>query len=348
MHVCFRGGTGDSRVSRSISVIRGFTKNMKAMSLKAKEGGGGGHGRRRRRKEADGGDHKDGSRAASAKIAPAQLQEDETYDGNDHRRDQEVRSEEDKKGGKKQEYCDKCCSPLLDDDGDGADEKKDSVREWVAEPGAGVLLTLSPRPDGSNCLRRVRFREELFDAWAAQSWWADNHDRIVELYSVVQSDDDGDDDDAAAAMPATPCQSDEEEAPQDATTPRAESWSPSTSNFSGEPSCGSGSAGTVGSPILGLVTDNRSGSKTPPRRAPRAAAAQQDDDEGEEEEGVDDQQWREWVEEYEPGVFLTVRAYPDHPLQLRHVELSRERFGEVKAKVWWEENKDKLRSLYSF
>jgi hypothetical protein len=27
---------------------------------------------------------------------------------------------------------------------------------------------------------------------------------------------------------------------------------------------------------------------------------------------------------------------------------SRERFGEVKARVWWEENKDKLRSLYYF
>jgi hypothetical protein len=76
----------------------------------------------------------------------------------------------------------------------------------------------------------------------------------------------------------------------------------------------------VGSPILGLVTapDNRSGSKAPPPRAPRAAAAQQDN---EEEEDVGDQQWKEWVEEYDPGVFLTVRAYPDHPLQLRHVEL---------------------------
>jgi hypothetical protein len=29
MHVCFRGGTGDSRVARSISVIRGFTKNVR-------------------------------------------------------------------------------------------------------------------------------------------------------------------------------------------------------------------------------------------------------------------------------------------------------------------------------
>jgi hypothetical protein len=186
---------------------------MKAMSLKAKEAGGGGHGRRRRRKEADGGDYKDGSGASSAKIAPAQLQEDEACDGDDRRRDQEVQSEEDKKGGKKQEYCDKCCSPLLDDNG-GVVEKPESVREWVAEPEPGVLLTLSPRPDGSNRLRRVRFREELFDAWAAQSWWADNQDRIVELYSVVQSDDDGGSDDAAAAMPGTPCQSDEEEAPQ--------------------------------------------------------------------------------------------------------------------------------------
>ena len=170
------------------------------MSLKAKEGSGGGHGRRRRRKEADGGDYKDGSGAASAKIAPARLQDDEAYDGDDH----ELHSEE---GKKKQEYCDKCCSPLPNEN--CADEKGGSVREWVAEPEPGVLLTLSPRPDGSNRLRRVRFREELFDAWAAHSWWADNHDRIVELYSVVQSDDDNDDE--AAAMPVTPRQSEDEE-----------------------------------------------------------------------------------------------------------------------------------------
>jgi hypothetical protein len=79
----------------------------------------------------------------------------------------------------------------------------------------------------------------------------------------------------------------------------------------------------VGSPILGLVTapNNRSDSKTPSPRETKAKQGEQEEEEEEEEDGGDQPRWREWVEEYEPGVFLTVRAYPDHPLQLRHVEL---------------------------
>ncbi|KAK1296855.1 Protein Brevis radix-like 1 [Acorus calamus] len=55
----------------------------------------------------------------------------------------------------------------------------------------------------------------------------------------------------------------------------------------------------------------------------------------------------EWVQEYESGVFVTVRSYPDGTRELRRVELSRDRFGEVKARVWWEENKERLHREYS-
>ncbi|XP_037474396.1 putative protein Brevis radix-like 5 [Triticum dicoccoides] len=327
MNVCFRGGAGDSRAARS---IRGLAKNMKAMSLKAKAAGGAGHARRRQRREADPRErHKDGSGATSAKIAPAQPQDD-------RRHDHLLHTEED---------CDKCCSPSLDADDDAAEKGDDGADEWVAEPEPGVLMTLAPRPDGTNRLRKVRFRDELFDDWAAQSWWAYNHDRIVELYSLVnQSDGDGNDD-----APVTPCQSDsdEEEPLPDATA-------------ASEPSSGSRSSGTAGSPILGLVTapDTIRACKTPPpttmtTTTPKAVAPAARHEDGEEEGDMSDHQerntpWTEWVEEYEPGVFITVRAYPDHPLQLRHVELSRDKFGEVKARVWWQENKDRLRSFYSF
>ncbi|XP_048552846.1 putative protein Brevis radix-like 5 [Triticum urartu] len=331
MHACFRGGAGDSRAARSISVVRGLAKNMKAMSLKAKAAGGVGHARPRRRqqKEADRERYMDGSGLTSAKITPAHLQDE----ADDRRHDHLLHTED----------RDKCCSPSLDADDDAAEKGDDGAYEWVAEPEPGVLMTLAPRPDGTNRLRKVRFRDELFDDWAAQSWWADNHDRIVELYSLVtQSDGDGNDD-----TPATPCQSesDEEEAlPDDAMA-------------AGEPSSGSRSSGTAGSPILGLVTapDTLRGCKTPPTvtSTPKAVAPAAQEDEEEEEGDISDHHqrntpWSEWVEEYEPGVFITVRAYPDHPLQLRHVELSREKFGEVKARVWWQENKDRLRSFYSF
>ena len=159
------------------------------------------------------------SASSSAKIAPAQPHE---ADAADHHKDRLHAGEEQReRGGARHEHCDKCCSPLDGGGGAGDEEEAtagaaDSDREWAAEPEPGVLMTLVSRGDGTNHLRRIRFSEEYFgDAWAAQSWWADNCDRIVELYSVVvqpehpsHSDEDDDDDPAA---PVTPCQSEDDD-----------------------------------------------------------------------------------------------------------------------------------------
>ena len=204
---------------------------MKALSLlKAKTAGDGeGHPRaprrrrrrhRRRSPEAEELQGKDVAAASSsAKIAPAQLHE--AADG-DHRKDRLHQDEERGQGGAKHEHCDKCCSPLDDGDGGGPGDEEAAAGtadaasdgEWAAEPEPGVLMTLVSCGDGRNYLRRIRFSEEYFgDAWAAQTWWADNCDSIVELYSVVVQPEhhsqDGDDDDPAA--PVTPCQSEDDE-----------------------------------------------------------------------------------------------------------------------------------------
>ncbi|MQL79453.1 hypothetical protein Taro_011897 [Colocasia esculenta] len=55
----------------------------------------------------------------------------------------------------------------------------------------------------------------------------------------------------------------------------------------------------------------------------------------------------EWVVEDQPGVFITIRSLSDGTKQIRRVELSREKFGEVKARVWWEENKGRLYQQYT-
>ncbi|XP_066343210.1 putative protein Brevis radix-like 5 [Miscanthus floridulus] len=292
MHACFHGGGGNSsRITKSVGFI---AKSMKAMSLlKVKttgDGEGDGHPRRRRRRHqrrspeaAEELQDKDvaaasSSASSSAKIAPAQPHE--AADG-DRRKDRLHLDEEQGQGGAKHEHCDKCCSPLDDDDGAGdaeaaagtADAASDG--EWAAEPEPGVLMTLVSRGDGSNYLRRIRFSEEYFgDAWAAQTWWADNCDRIVELYSVVVQPEhhsqDGDDDDDPA-VPVTPCQSeDDEHQLQDgignldySASCSASASGGSTSNFSGPSSgSGSGSANKVDSPILGLVTEADSITRT--------------------------------------------------------------------------------------
>ena len=151
--------------------------------------------------------------------------------------------------------------------GHAAGEEESDDGEWVAEPEPGVLMTLVPRPDGTNHLRKLRFREELFDGpRAAQRWWADNYDSIVELYSIVQSTrDDGDaaEEDLEDDEPVTPCQSeDDHHQPRRWQRLGCESASTSGGPSSGSGSgSGGGSASTVGSPILGLVVATPSSSK---------------------------------------------------------------------------------------
>lgn len=54
----------------------------------------------------------------------------------------------------------------------------------------------------------------------------------------------------------------------------------------------------------------------------------------------------EWVEQDEPGVCITIRELGDGTRELRRVRFSRERFGEERAKVWWEQNRDRIHAQY--
>ncbi|RLM66159.1 putative protein Brevis radix-like 5 [Panicum miliaceum] len=295
MHACFHVGGGGSRVAKSVGII---AKSMKALSLIKVRAAGGGDDqeraprrqRRRRRqhrrlspdaeepRDKDAAAASSSSASSSAKIAPAQPHE---ADAGDHHTDRLHAGEEQREhGGARHEHCDKCCSPLDDGaGGGGAGDKEeaaagaaDSDREWAAEPEPGVLMTLVSRGDGTNHLRRIRFSEEYFgDAWAAQSWWADNCDRIVELYSVVvqpEHPSHGDEEDDDPAAPVTPCQSEDDDHQHSdgigeleysascSASASASASGGSTSNFSGPSSgSGSGSANKVDSPILGLVTE---------------------------------------------------------------------------------------------
>ncbi|GJN33855.1 hypothetical protein PR202_gb22482 [Eleusine coracana subsp. coracana] len=69
-------------------------------------------------------------------------------------------------------------------------------------------------------------------------------------------------------------------------------------------------------------------------------------------------QEREWVEEDEPGVYITIRALPGGIRELRRVRFrymityttlpsySREKFSEMHARLWWEENRARIHEQY--
>nr|GMD77926.1 protein BREVIS RADIX-like [Ipomoea batatas] len=54
----------------------------------------------------------------------------------------------------------------------------------------------------------------------------------------------------------------------------------------------------------------------------------------------------EWVEQDQPGVYITIRQLADGTRELRRVRFSRERFGEMHAKSWWEQNRERIQAEY--
>ncbi|KAF8103195.1 hypothetical protein N665_0188s0146 [Sinapis alba] len=55
----------------------------------------------------------------------------------------------------------------------------------------------------------------------------------------------------------------------------------------------------------------------------------------------------EWIEQYEPGVYITLVALHDGTRDLRRVRFSRRRFGEHQAETWWSENREKVYEKYN-
>ncbi|RAL41119.1 hypothetical protein DM860_017668 [Cuscuta australis] len=63
--------------------------------------------------------------------------------------------------------------------------------------------------------------------------------------------------------------------------------------------------------------------------------------------GNDSQIEAEWIEQYEPGVYITLVALRDGTRDLKRVRFSRRRFGEQQAESWWSENRDNVYERYN-
>ncbi|WOL02321.1 E3 ubiquitin-protein ligase [Canna indica] len=55
----------------------------------------------------------------------------------------------------------------------------------------------------------------------------------------------------------------------------------------------------------------------------------------------------EWIEQYEPGVYITLVALRDGTRDLKRVRFSRRKFGEHQAEAWWSENREKVYERYN-
>ncbi|XP_057768196.1 protein Brevis radix-like 4 [Salvia miltiorrhiza] len=197
-------------------------------------------------------------------------------------------------------------------------------KEWVAQVEPGVLITFLSLPRGGNDLKQIKFSREMFNKWQAQRWWTENCEKVTELYNVQRLN--------RQAFPL----------PGDDTATKMESveHSPVT------PPLGRDGAGAVASSssdsleqhsVQSIVsTGTTAKTEASSMDASLRTSSSQDAGSGE----------TEWVEEDEPGVYITIRALPHGRRELRRVRFSREKFGEMHARVWWEENRARIHEQY--
>ncbi|XP_016200585.1 protein BREVIS RADIX-like [Arachis ipaensis] len=213
------------------------------------------------------------------------------------------------------------CDVVLEDEGE--------AKEWMAQVEPGVHITFVSLPNGGNDLKRIRFSREMFNKWQAQKWWGENYDRIMELYNVQRFN---------RQSLNTPPRSEDE--PRDSTYSRLTSAreSPMTSSLNRDWT----------TPRHHYKHLEQGGSGHQFHAAGSSMEASRTTTSSRDEPSVSNasEMETEWVEQDEPGVYITIRQLADGTRELRRVRFSRERFGEVNAKTWWEENRDRIQAQY--
>ncbi|XP_019198761.1 PREDICTED: protein Brevis radix-like 2 [Ipomoea nil] len=232
----------------------------------------------------------------------------------------------------------------------------DEAKEWVAQVEPGVLITFVSLPQGGNDLKRIQFSREMFNKWQAQRWWAENYDKVMELYNVQRfnrqaaplptppkSDDENSKVESVEGSPVTPPLS-KERLPRHFNHPTGKSYSSESLEHH---SMHSHHCNGLGGPTPKL--SNISAAKTETSSvdaSARSSSSREVDHSGELSVSNASDMETEWVEEDEPGVYITIRALPGGTRELRRVRFSRERFGEMHARLWWEENRARIQQQY--
>ncbi|KAM5579507.1 protein Brevis radix-like 2 [Rosa sericea] len=232
----------------------------------------------------------------------------------------------------------------------------DEPKEWEAQVEPGVLITFVSLPQGGNDLKRIRFSRELFNKWQAQRWWAENYDKVMELYNVQRfnhqevplptpprDEDESSKVESSRESPVTPPMS-KERLPRNFHRPMGVGYSSSDSldhhPMQSRHYCDT--SGLASTPKLSSI----SGVKTESSSIDGSIRSSSEADRSEVSISNASDMETEWVEQDEPGVYITIRALPGGGRELRRVRFSREKFGEMHARLWWEENRVRIQEQY--
>ncbi|KAK3155009.1 hypothetical protein QOZ80_2BG0197700 [Eleusine coracana subsp. coracana] len=241
-------------------------------------------------------------------------------------------------------------------------------REWTAQVEPGVQITFVSIPGGAgNDLKRIRFSREIFNKWEAQRWWGENYDRVVELYNVQtfsrgqgfstpsSSVDDATQRDSLYSLAGSTRESPVMPPPmavgREQPVARAASCKAMAAASSAARAACHPSSTAVPDPSDHVWAHHFNLLNAAPAPLPFDASRATTSSRGDEAGSVSvsnasDMEATEWVEQDEPGVCITIREFGDGTRELRRVRFSRERFGEERAKVWWEQNRDRIHAQY--
>ncbi|XP_027336718.1 protein Brevis radix-like 2 isoform X2 [Abrus precatorius] len=218
--------------------------------------------------------------------------------------------------------------------------EEDEPKEWIAQVEPGVLITFVSLPQGGNDLKRIRFSREMFNKWQAQRWWAENYDKVMELYNVQRFNQ------QAVPLPTPPRSEDESskiESSRDSpvTPPLSKERAPRHFHHP----MGMGYSGLASTPKLSNIGAPKT-ERSSIDGSVRTSSSGEEDHSGELSISNASDMETEWVEQDEPGVYITIRALPGGTRELRRVRFSREKFGEMHARLWWEENRARIQEQY--
>ncbi|KAG7631175.1 Brevis radix (BRX) domain [Arabidopsis suecica] len=237
-------------------------------------------------------------------------------------------------------------------------EEEDELKEWVAQVEPGVLITFVSLPAGGNDMKRIRFSREMFDKWQAQKWWAENFDKVMELYNVQQFNQ------QSVPLPTPPRSEDGSSRIQSTKNgPATPPLNKECSRGKGYASSGSlahqpttqtqsrhhDSSGLATTPKLSSISGTKTETSSVDESARSSFSREEEEaDHSGEELSVSNASdiETEWVEQDEAGVYITIRALPDGTRELRRVRFSREKFGETNARLWWEQNRARIQQQY--
>ncbi|KAI3775606.1 hypothetical protein L1987_50186 [Smallanthus sonchifolius] len=192
-------------------------------------------------------------------------------------------------------------------------------KEWVAQVEPGVLITFISLPRGGNDLKRIRFSREMFNKWQAQRWWQENFDKVMELYNVRRLNR------QAFPLPTPP--KSEHELPLNSRSSKIESNedSPLAPTLSKERlgstlmQSNSDSFGLAVTPKPSSVSCTKTETSSLDASIISANSSREVDQSGELSISKVSDVDNEWVEQDEPGVYITIKVLPGGSRELRRV-----------------------------